>query len=258
MKMFSSFVLLLIIPTIWAEAKDTDNNKLQGYQIPRTEVLSIKNSQTKSKDKLYVKLPENYTNNRSAVYPVIYFTDPELHIEILSAATELLLKNIILVGVSWQKDMQYGKEAIYLDFFRKDVIPYVESHYRAGSNHRAYFGYSAGGLFGAYVLSEQPETFTNYILGSPAFDRSEAGKNKVFELASNPGKKKKALNANVFVSYGTLENESSVYIKEFAKMLESRGDMSTSLSVSVIEGDHQTAFPMTGVKSIIWLSDINK
>jgi len=44
----------------------------------------------------------------------------------------------------------------------------VKSEYSADPNRRTYFGYSASGTFGAYILLAQPDAFRNYIIGAPA------------------------------------------------------------------------------------------
>ena len=75
----------------------------------------------------------------------------------------------------------------------------LKNNYQSTSLHnRSYFGFSSGGLFGTYVLMTQPETFKNYLLGSPSLWR-------LSELAAMVDLQNKKLNANVFVSYGALE-----------------------------------------------------
>ena len=67
-----------------------------------------------------------------------------------------------------QKKIQFGQANMHLDFIRNDVIKYVDNAYRTDPNSRTYFGYSMGGEFGAYILLSQPDTFNNYIIGSPS------------------------------------------------------------------------------------------
>jgi len=247
------FVFLFSLPFISANASEK-----KSYEMPRTHVTPIKNSETKGFNKLYIKLPKGYEENSDTKYPVIYFTDPIYHIEILSTATEFMMENVILVGVSWPKGMNLKFEKVdnYLNFLRKKVIKTIENNYRTDPDNRTYFGYSAGALVGAYILSAQPDTFKNYILGSPALSNGPAITPKVFELESNTAKKRKKLNANVFISYGSLEKELGKHADEFITMLKNRKDNSLSLQHLVIEGNHQTAFPLTGVRSVTWLSSL--
>ncbi|MDY8136018.1 alpha/beta hydrolase-fold protein [Aquimarina sp. 2201CG5-10] len=274
--------LLLIIYVISFHTVFAQENIKKSYlELPKTEVIPIKDTKTNRQYELYVELPEGYSENNDTQYPVIYYTDAMWHVEILSGSAEYIMEEAILVGISWQKDIkeefkkegkvyvsrfrdysvrkssnaehqakyQFGQANNHLDFIRNDVIKYIENNYRAKPDNRTYFGYSLGGVFGAYTLLTQPDTFKNYILGSPALDGDIP---TLSELKSH-----KSINANVFISYGSLEKELSKYAEEFITLLKSKNDKSLFLEQIVIEGSHQTAFPMTGVLSMQWLSQIN-
>ncbi|WP_459209218.1 alpha/beta hydrolase-fold protein [Aquimarina rhabdastrellae] len=249
-------------------------------KFPHTEVIPIKETKTNRQYELYVELPEGYTKNKDKQYPVIYYTDALWHVELLSGAAEYIMEDAILVGISWQKDIkeefkkegkfhmsrfrdysitksnnpkrqakyQFGQANNHLDFIRKDVIKFIEKHYRADPDNRTYFGYSLGGVFGAYTLMTQPNTFKNYILGSPALD----GDIPVLSTLESNTK----MNANVFISYGSEEEKLSKYAEEFITLLKNKKDNSLSFEKLVIEGTHQTAFPMTGVRGMQWLAEL--
>jgi len=255
-------VFLLLLTFISVEASE-----LKLYEMPGTLVIPIQDTKSDRQYELYIKLPEGYSENNDIKYPVLYFTDAEEHIEILSASTAFLMENVILVGISYQKDIkedvkkdigeyasrfrdytirkssnpehqakyQFGQASNHLTFIRKDVIKYIENNYRTDPDRRTYFGYSAGGLFGAYVLLAQADTFKNYILGSPSL-RGDIP--YLSALESNAALKSKGLNVNVFISYGTLEKELGKHAKEFITMLKNKGDKSLSLKHVVVEGDH--------------------
>lgn len=282
MKKSLILVFLFLLPFISVEATER-----KSYEMPGTQVIPIQDAQSGGQYELYIKLPEGYLENNDAKYPVIYFTDAVWHIEILSASTQFLMEEVILVGVSWQKDIkedlkkeagahvsrfrdytirksgnpeiqakyQLGQAGNHLAFIRNDVIKYIEKSYRTNRDNRTYFGYSAGGLFGAYILLTQPDTFKNYILGSPSLKGDIP---YLSQLESNAELKRKGLNANVFVSYGSLEKELGEGAEKLISMLKNRNDKSLSLKHVVIEGDHQAALPMTGVRSVTWLSGLKK
>ncbi len=275
------------------ENKINDNTHTVDHsylELPRIQVIPIEDTKNDRQFELYVKLPEGYSENKDKQYPVLYFTDAMWHIEILSASTEYMLEDVILVGISWQKDInedlkkeigehvsryrdysfrksnkpeiqtkfQLGQASKHLDFIRNDVFKYVDNTYRTDSNSRTYFGYSMGGEFGAYILLTQAETFDNYILGSPSIKNEVA---YLTELNSKFGpfeasNRNTSLNANVFISYGSLEQEMVEPLEEFISVLKNRRDDGLSLLTEVIEGNHQTAFPMTAVRSIAWLSSL--
>ncbi len=273
MKKSLILVFLFLLPFISVEASE---QKL--FEIPRTQVIPIQDTKSDRQYELYIKLPEGYLKNNDVKYPVLYFTDAMWQFEMLSASTESLMKNVILVGISWQKDViahvsrhrdytptvvkdwkyQTGEAGNHLTFIRNNVIKYVENNYRTDPGRRTYFGYSLGGLFGAYVLLVQPDTFKNYILGSPVL--GGLVNRYVVELESNTALKRKNLNANVFVSVGALEKSYIGPIEDFISRLKRRGYAGLSLQEVVIieSSDHHTAFPLTVIRSLNWLSDLQK
>lgn len=257
----------------------------KGFQVPRTEIVPIKDSVSDGQYELYIKLPQTYSDSSKTHYPVIYFTDADWHIEQLSVAQEYLLNDVILVGISWQKDMpanlinevgpyvsrfrdytlletknadrqtkyQFGKASSHLRFIREQVIPYVEKNYRTNPHNRSYFGYSAGGEFGSYITVAQPDTFKNYILGSPSLKGSIP---YLTELLSNSKSKHVEIGANIYITHGSLEQELNGYVDQYLALLNSTGSEKLFISKVEIEGSHQTAFPMTGVRGVSWLSNL--
>ncbi len=252
----------------------------------RTEVVPIKDTKNGRQYELYIRLPEKYAEKSDIKHPVIYYTDAKWHIEMLSGTTEYALEQAILVGISWQTDIDaklkkemgahvsryrdysitkskkakyqkkynFGQASQHLVFIREDVIKYVEKNYRTDPTNRTYYGYSMGGGFGSYVLMTQPDTFKNYILGSPTTSSTR----HLSKPASSAALKGKPLNANVFIAYGNQEKKLGASADQFIAMLKTRKDQSLSLKHVVVKGTHQTAFPMTTVRSIYWLADLLK
>lgn len=265
-------IILGLLPFLHLQA-----NQLPGFEIPGTQVVPIKNTESGDQYELYIKLPDSYDKEKDTQYPVLYFTDAVWHIELLSASTAFLMENVILVGISWQTDLQderpyvsrfrdytvikssnaehqkkyqFGQANKHLDFIRNDVIPFVESRYTTNPKDRSYFGYSAGGLFGAYTLMAKPDTFKNYILGSPSLQ----GDIPYLETlkASEQGSEK----ANVFITYGSLEDKLGEHAERFIDLLKKNQGESININKKIIKGSHQTAFPLTSVRSITWLASL--
>ncbi|PWL38901.1 hypothetical protein DKG77_11750 [Flagellimonas aquimarina] len=297
MRKFKLFLVLATVAfhTLFAQENhikdDAKAAKTSNFELPKIQVVPIMDTNGNKQYELYIKLPEGYSENKDTRYPVIYYTDAMWHVEMLSGSTEYMLEDVILVGISWQKDIngdlkkevgehvsrfrdysfrksnkpeiqakyQFGQASNHLAFIRNDVITYVDNTYRTDPNSRTYFGYSMGGEFGAYILLSQPDTFNNYILGSPSI------KNEVEYLSElntkfgpyEASNRNSSLNANVFISYGSLEEEMEP-IDEFIKLLNDRRDDGLTVLKEVIDGNHGTAFPMTAVRSISWLAQLNK
>ncbi|WP_282079161.1 alpha/beta hydrolase-fold protein [Aquimarina algiphila] len=282
----------LSLNTVFAQENNVSGNSQiengSALESPQIRVIPIKDSNNERNYELYIELPEDYSKNESKKYPVLYYTDAMWHLEMLSGSTEFMLEDVILVGISWQKDVaedlkqQYGAHASrftdysfwkksnpnhpklkfgqaknHLAFIRNDVIQYVDDNYRTDPDSRTYFGYSLSGAFGAYILLTQPDTFDNYILGSPLNKGLVPYLSEINTKLSAPeSNENNTLHANVYIAYGTLEKEKDEPIDEFIKLLDSRKNLDLSIQNKVIEGDHQTAFPMIAVQSVAWLSSL--
>lgn len=259
----------------------------RAYAMPQTQVIPIKDSKSNRQYELYVKLPESYFREEAKEkhYPVIYFTDAVWHIDILSAATSYLMEDVILVGVSWQLNIndqlkrnesahfsryrdysiskstkparqekyQFGQAGKHLEFIQVDVFDKVENQYRTQPNNRTYFSYSLGAQLGIYALLVKPELFKNYILGSPAISNPSQ---LLTNLVNKHNKEKKASNLNVFISYGNQEEQLGERAERLIVQLKGNEKINLNLTKKIIEGSHQSAFPTTGVTSIKWLAEL--
>ncbi len=279
---FALMAFAAMMPFNAVLAQGESNFPRSNLELSRIQVVPIKDSQAERQYELYVKLPEAYNQDADKKHPVIYYTDALWHVEMLSGSAEYIMEDAILVGISWQKDIDetlvqevgphvsrfrdytvrpasdpevqakynLGQASNHLEFIRKDVIPFVESNYRSDPGNRTYFGYSASGLFGAYILSSNPETFKNYMIGSPSLRGNIP---YLSELVAD-----KDLNANVFITNGTEEKELNVLVKEFVAILEDQDSEDLKVTHEVISGDHQTAFPRMAVRSVGWLAGLNQ
>ena len=278
MKKSLILVVMSLLPFLTIEASET-----RDLTLPKIQVVPIKDTQADRQYELYIKLPEGYTKNKDKNYPVIYFTDADTHIELLSG-TEFLMEEVILVGISHQKDIntdlgehdsrardysiskssnperqakyQFGQASNHLTFIRNNVIKFIESNYRTDPDNRTYFGFSLGGLFGTYILMAQPDTFKNYILGSPSLWRDIP---LLFSL-ENSALNSKALEINLFISYGELEKKLAVQVDKFITLLKNKKyeALSSIKQVVIKSSGHSDSFPMVGVRSVKWLSNLAK
>ena len=270
---------VIIIICVWA-ASGAYAQQLPAYEMPRTQVAPITDRQEDRQYELIVKLPDSYAEDTDRKFPVIYTTDAVWHMDMLSGATEYLMPDVILVGVSWQKDLgferphdsrfrdysfvpfsnpetqakyQGGKAGEHLDFFRKDVFPYVEKNYRADPNDRTLFGYSLGGDFSAFVALAAPKTFKYYIIGSPSVSQKEVDFLGALEPPLAPDEEQRE--AHVFISIGELEDGSIEPTQSLLSLLDKKRQTGLSVTgLEIIEGlDHSGAFPDTMIQSIKWL-----
>ncbi|GJM10591.1 MAG: hypothetical protein DHS20C11_28670 [Lysobacteraceae bacterium] len=147
---------------------------------------------------IYVSLPEGYDASESREYPVIYLLDGDSLFPIL--ATNHLFLNYdeglppaIIVGIAYgsfdpainkrgfdfsapatDATNEQGGAPIFLSFLESELLPEVESRYRADSSRRVLFGQSRGGYMVLYSAFVEPDMFWGRIASNPTFDPGRA------------------------------------------------------------------------------------
>lgn len=255
------------------------------FSLPRTEVVEIVDSKTKRTYELHIQHPRYFSKKHK--YPVVYMTDSLYTFPIVTGAARYpinfrKMEDLMFVGISWQKghpaglsrQRDYtptpsspgfkdpsGKARDHLDFIRNDVFKYIEEKFVTDPTRRTYIGNSFGGLFGAYILQNSPETFRNYILGSPSmwWDNDYMMQQK-FDIDPN-------YEGAVFISVGAQETKNSKSTKADmvlgARTLHSLlmknkpSTMDIELRVAP-NANHETAFPTTAIQGLWWLFEVRE
>ena len=131
-------------------------------------------------------LPGDYETGGSR-YPVLYDPNDFLFkydtgtVELLSLMT--FIPRTIVVGTPGlqngyvptpyeQRGAKPAAADLTLEFYRQELIPYIEKNYRT-VNYRILCSHSVGGLFTMYALFTQPDLFTAYIASSPWFQTND-------------------------------------------------------------------------------------
>jgi len=261
-------------------------NEHKLYSMPRTQVVPIKDTVSNKQYELLIKLPASYEKNKDKNYPVIYFTDAVEHIELLSSASYMIWRDeVILVGISWQKDISddlrkqygghvsrfmdytfkktqnprhpkiiFGQADTHLAFIRKDVFKFVESNYRTEPNNRTYFGFSAGGVFGVYALMTQPGSFKNYILGSPLDEAVPTLFAQQHAALKNPQS-----GINALTSYGELEKDRQApFVADFVMQLSNKKYKGIASIENVVAEDygHSDSSLLVAAHGMRWLKNL--
>jgi predicted alpha/beta superfamily hydrolase len=129
---------------------------------------------------LYIYLPASYGSGM-ATYPVIYATDgdtafpPEGRFVNFKKILQRRGIDAILVGIGGtqrrNKDYVLPGAKAYHEFIRQELIPFIESHFRADPKQRILSGLSLGGSFVVTSLFlEAPNTlFSHYISAEGSF-----------------------------------------------------------------------------------------
>lgn len=256
------------------------------FEIPRTEIREVISEYLGRTYEAYIKLPPGYhdTENAGRTYPVVYLTDGHIRFEIASAMTESPMaygnmEHFIIVGMPPAKDENWTKSRVrdytpsnvppeqfendpnylnsggaseYLQFLRDEFIPFIEENFRATPARRVYAGHSYGGLFGAFVLLEAPDTFRSYILGSPSFWYDDE---LIYKMEEAFAAEHSDLVADIYLSVGEFEEPSAIaYPPEFQGLLERRDYPSLRVKRETVAlAYHNTAFPMILLRGLQWL-----
>ncbi|MDQ2077129.1 alpha/beta hydrolase [Marinimicrobium sp. ABcell2] len=252
------------------------------YQMPNTESKILRDENTKREYELYIKLPEDYSENVN--YPVIYLTDSWYTFPVVAGSVQVpmateKMQEVIVVGISRDLSMdrdtsrlrdytptspknwkrKSGEADLYHRFISNDVFNYIDSTYSTDKNQRTYVGVSLGGLWGAYVLLTYPDTFENYVLASPAlwFDDEY-----IFRLEQEYAKANSDLKANVYLSVGSLEVlkgegftlDMVIDSRRLYEALKSRQYENLTIKNAVVDSaNHETAFPASSIMGLYWL-----
>lgn len=143
-----------------------------------------------------VKLPRDYSDNESASYPAIYLLDGGAVFPMLVGyynylLNEELVPEAMLVGLSYgAPDFEggnyrstdytaptderewWGGANAFQQVLEEDLLPLVESTYRADPERRILFGQSIGGQFVLYSALTRPGLFRGRIASNPALHRN--------------------------------------------------------------------------------------
>ncbi len=202
--------------------------------LPYTRVHSLTADSNSQQYKLFIALPLDY-NECENTYPVLYKTDANGTFAWITQMARVMqlpfakeLPEIIIVGIGYPvsafrdafdlrgRDLTptshesvpgSGGAEYFLTFIRDQVIPFVESTYRADPEDRALEGYSYGGLFGLYSMFTQPQIFRRYIVGGPSIGYDNQ---VLLQFEEQYAKGNKDLPARTFMGVGGLESPAAL------------------------------------------------
>lgn len=275
MKLFLFLALLLVCFTSSADTP---------YELPRSSVIELEEKSSGRIYPLFIQLPPSYAANTDLTYPVIYLTDAHYSFPIVSGAMRFpmnsgVMQHSIIVAVSYEKGspgassrirdytptsaktwkQQTGNAQGHMAFVRENVMPFIESQYRASKTDRTFVGNSLGGLFGAYILFTEPDLFSSYILGSPSvwFDDNA--------ILSTPLTEPKT-KIKVYLSVGAHETPAFGEMQDMVAgamqlrdKIAASGNADIKINFAIVSGaSHATVFPTTAIQGLDWIYGIKR
>jgi uncharacterized protein len=124
---------------------------------------------------------------------------------------------------SHKRPVPNGGASVFHQFIKHELMPMIESEYRADPARRILVGHSYGGLFGLFGLFETPDLFETLIIGSPTLSY---GNRYTFQREEIFAKEHTALPVNMYLYVGeheeSLEDTTMTDTLRLAAILQSR------------------------------------
>ena len=227
---------------------------------------------------LFIAVPKSYKTKDTTTYPVLYVLDGNFMFPVMHTMQRLLseiqeVQDIIVVGIGYHtssilestkfrtpdytptKDTAFermllddikmtvrtGEANKFLKTLQQDIFPLIEKNYR--TRDRGLAGHSFGGLFGSYVLLNQPQLFKKYLLSSISIPWDNQVLLKQEASFFQAGHKE--LNAQVFVSVGDQETYMDMIpgMQKFMASLKGRNYQGLSIEERILPNEtHASAF----------------
>ncbi|AWA31455.1 esterase [Flavobacterium magnum] len=190
-------VLYLCIVFMLTQPVAAQNKKSNGTTEAKPFVLGVvdeyHSAQLNENRILNIYLPEGYDPDNGTKYPVIYLLDGSADEDFIHVVGLLQFYNFdwinlvpksIVVGIASvdrQRDFTFpttvaedrkkypttGHSDRFMAFIEKELQPYIEKKYHAGTE-RTIIGQSLGGLLATEILFKKTQLFNRYIIISPS------------------------------------------------------------------------------------------
>ncbi len=246
----------LLLCVIFFGAGVTAQNRSAVPKTDETLLLRRYSTQVGDSFSIFVHLPAGYDAGAHNNYPVVYLLDANFYFDMVAPivtkyAEVGMLPPLILVGIGYRdftemdslrdRDFTYPKTKAasgftisgggekFLAFLERQVMPEVESRFRADTTKRVLAGHSLGGYFTAYALLRHLSSgrlrFSYYIAASPALDYNHywlLGQMKQLPAHSTAGKK-----TGLYITYGSLEDAEDADMPGHIKWAQVAGKVGT-------------------------------
>ncbi len=196
---FAAFVIVAMLPcNVVAEPVDATKR----FSMPGTQVFELKSQHNDIEYEIRVWLPEEYTRG-GKFYPLTVMLDADYQFPLgVSILEHLAQRNqadeSVVVAIAYANSQRnpywyrrnrtrdytptsvptggYGAEFQkfsgggdeFLRFIAEELTESLHAKYRITTSGHTFVGHSYGGLFGAFIIAEQPDLFSNYLLISPS------------------------------------------------------------------------------------------
>ncbi len=257
--------LALIVMTAFAQEQKSALT-LPHVEILGTQLLKIRSAIVGQDYDLMINLPRNYRDTTKA-FPVLYLLDAQWDFPLVNAVFgeqyyDGCVPEIVTVGIAWGgktpnydslrvRDLtpttikqvpQSGNAPRFLEFIKKELIPFIDSKYRTVRDERTLMGSSLGGLFTVYAMFHETGLFNRYVLTSPSlqWDNEVA-----YSYEKNYAAKNSQLPVKLFMAMGELEPDVAGFQK-FVGQLKGRNYRGLNIQTRILEETGHSASKAEG------------
>jgi predicted alpha/beta superfamily hydrolase len=253
-----TILLFYVLSACTTQTPEPSNLPSTLVPILHSELRQLNSSATGRSYDIYIRLPDNYAQDQTKNYPVLYVLDGQWDFKLLDSIYGGLLYDgfipeMIIVGITYSgEDADYGAlramdytpvHELYFtgsgdapkfhEFLKDELIPFMETNYRTDSSRRLLMGSSFGGTFTLYAMFTDPTLFSGYVASSPIV---VYGDRFAFQQEAAYAASHMDLPVKLFVSVGELED--IVYpVKEFTQILDERNYTGLEMELRIIEGE---------------------
>jgi predicted alpha/beta superfamily hydrolase len=254
------YLLLIALPVLTIACNEKLNKEQQEYNLEKENTFRIYSKNVSDTFTISVNLPNDYKEQQSEKYPVVYLLDANLYFDIIATTINKysdvgLAPSVILVGIGYKdfptmdslrnRDDTYptaipeyemsisGGADKFLSFITNELSPKIDKEYNVDTSKRVLMGHSLGGYFTAYAflqyLTGKARVFNSYIAASPSIHYNKYWLlNQLKEIPSTKSNQKRI---NFYITYGGLEDAESQRDSSVIKLADLMKQLSTLLSI---------------------------
>jgi predicted alpha/beta superfamily hydrolase len=248
-----SIVLIIMISEIIHPQNSSSESATTKYSLYNTTTEFITSEIAADSFFILTSIPDDYYSNTRR-YPVLYVLDGDIAYGMAASIARYLqigenIPELIVVGIGYgsltksaakKRRRDYrpteteGAEN-FLKFLYEELIPYIDANYRTIPGDRTINGYSLGGLFGLFTFFTRPETFKNYIIGSPNLSWDDYS---IFKYEENSPEKIGDMQLNIFISVGSEESEERYFnpVDSLVTNIQKQNYSGVNLETKVFDG----------------------
>lgn len=280
------YCFLFLTHIAFAADNVKDNiDRYSSFNLPNTEVRYLDSKITHESYAIYVSIPPDYYRYPNKKYPAIFLLDADYSFPIATSITNHLadrarISPAFVFGIGYAGESNYklhrtkdytptlvptggygsqyqkfsGGAPAFSQFIQNELLPYCQNSFRL-SPQRTLVGHSYGGLFASWLMLNNPQLFSSYIIVSPSLWYD---KDYMFKFEKLYSSSHQSLPVNVFFSIGENENSGDFKmvdsLNHYVAILKDRNyrDFQYSYTTVPLE-DHDMIFPTAFSEGVIYL-----